>query len=370
MGKSLIIAKNFILQLSKSKANLIVYIILPPFLAVLFMIMLSTNSSSVISVGIRDLDKTNSSQQIISHIEESDKYNVTNYSKDTILDDVANKKIRASIVIPEGFENSLINGEAIEVELYSLEGAAVLGWLEGFLEQKISGIAKIAKSDNYQQILKEYKNKYVTLNIYKIEDSSNKSDVSQSGFGMYLFASVFSIWGICALAYKEKIFKTYQRIITTPITHFQYAFGNILVCLFFAIIHMLISFPLIFIVFNMKSILPVGSVIVLMISLYICVITLGTLLVSLSRSQSSVAAINILILTITSMLGGCYWSINFMPQFMQDIAKATPQYWFNSGIISLSKGESIITNIIVLLSFSIIYLVIYIINSKSKRNKL
>jgi len=368
MYNSLIIAKNFILQISKNKINFLIYILMPPALAVLFMMMISSSNTYNIPIGIKDMDNTKSSAHIIEYIESSNKYKVIDYT-DSFISDITEKNIRAGIIIKKGFEQSIIDGEPLEVELYSLEGVAVLGWLDAFLNEKISIIYNIGKSDKYYDILEQYKYKYLKLEVFEITDLSNKADASQSGFGMYLFASIFSIWGICALVYKEKIFKTYQRILTTPITHFQYAIGNMIASMAFAIAHMAISLPIIYMVFDMNQLIPIGKMIGLMISLYISIISLGILLVSLAKSQSSVTAINVLILTISSMLGGSYWSIEFMPQFMQDIAKVTPQYWFNTAILKMIQDSSIFLNIFMLLGFAIIYILIYtIIESKKISN--
>ncbi len=370
MGNSLIIAKNFILQMSKNKINFLVYVLLPPILAVLFMFMIGNNSSQSIEIGIVDNDNSTSSSHLIEYIENSDNYQVSYFKEDLLLKAITNKTIRAGIIIPTNFEQSLIEGSPIDVELYSIEGVAVLGWLENFLNQKIASLVMIGTSNNYELILKTYQNSQVTLIVNEVGDIAGKMDATQSGFGMYIFASIFSIWGICALTYKEKIYKTYHRVISSPVTSIEFMFGNILSCFFFAILHLSISLPVIYFIFNIGSIIPLGIMIILMISLYIAAISLGTLLVSLARSQSSVTAINVLILTITSMLGGCYWSIEFMPKFMQNIATITPQYWFNTAISKLFKYEGIIFNISMMIIFALAYILIYLLIDKFKKQKI
>ena len=370
MYKSLIIAKNFILQVSKNKLNFFVYILLPPLLAVVFMFMMSGGNSSAIPIGVTDLDNSHSSLQIIQYIRSNNKYDVKYYmDNESLINEIVNRNIRAGVFIKKGFEQSLIEKMPIKVELYSLEGAAVLAWLDNFINSKISSISSIAASPHYYKILDNYENKYILLDIKNVNDVSNKMEASQAGFGIFIFASIFSIWAICMLAFKEKIFKTYQRILTTPVTHIQYIMGNVIASMFFALIHMAISIPIIYMIFDIKNFIPIGNLIILMFVLYASVITLGVLLVSLGKKQNSIMAINVLVLTITSMLGGCYWSIEFMPQFMQDIAKITPQYWFNTAISNLNRNKNIYLNIMVLLFFTVVYFVIYIIILKFRKDK-
>jgi len=370
MYKSLIIAKNFILQVSKNKINFLIYVLLPPILAIVFMFAISSGNSQTIPIGITDLDNSHSSLQIIKYINDNNKYEVQYYNDNkSLINDITNRNIRAGIFIRKGFEKSLIEKEPIKVELYSIEGATVLGWLDNFINSKISSMREIAFSPYYYEILDNYENKYIALDVTNVNDVSNKMEASQAGFGIFIFASIFSIWAICMLAFKEKILKTYQRILISPITHIQYVMGNVIASMSFALMHMVISIPIIYLIFDIKNFISIGNLIILMFALYASVITLGVLLVSLGKRQNSLMAINVLVLTITSMLGGCYWSIEFMPQFMQNIGKITPQYWFNAAIINLSKNESIYLNVIVLMSFAIIYLLIYIIILKLKKDK-
>ncbi len=369
MGNSIIIAKNFILQISKNKINFLVYVLLPPIMAVMFMLFISSSSSQVIKVGIVDNDNSVASKYLSAYIENSDNYQISFYEKDSLIKAITNKDIKAGIIIPLNFEKSIKEGKPNDVLLYSIEGVAVLGWLESFLNQQIASLSLIGPSDNYEKILNTYPNSQVSLIVTEVGDVASKMDATQTGFGMYIFASIFSIWGICALTYKEKIYKTYHRVMSSPVSSIEFITGNILSCFFFALLHLSISLPIIYLIFNIGVIISIEKMILLMICLYIAAVSLGTLLVSLAKSQSSVMAINVLVLTITSMLGGCYWPIVFMPKFMQDIATITPQYWFNSAITKLFKSEDITINIIMMIVFAITYILIYLIISKFKKQK-
>ena len=97
------IAGNNIRQLLKKPSNILVYVLLPPILAVVFMMMISSGQSSGISIGISDNDKSVSSSELIRYIEENDKYEITMYEKDKLDEAVAGKVVRAGIDIPEGF---------------------------------------------------------------------------------------------------------------------------------------------------------------------------------------------------------------------------------------------------------------------------
>lgn len=190
---------------------------------------------------------------------------------------------------------------------------------------------------------------------------------------MYTFASLFGIWSICALGFREKVHRTYQRIMSGPVSPWQYMSGHILACLFFAAIHAIVSLTAMYNVFNLSGLLPLGQFIILIIVFYLAVIPLGLFLVSLGRSENSVLAVNVVYLTLTCMLGGCYWEVEWMPLAMQKIARGTIQFWFTDGIAGLMKGNGlgeISTNLIVLACCGVAFIVLYILIENSRKNRM
>lgn len=378
MGNALKIAGNNIRRMLKKKSNIFVYILLPPVLAVAFMLLISSGESSTVMIGITDSDMTASSASITRYIEESEKYETRTYTIEELETAVADKQVRAGIHIPGGFEEYLTeDGDIIKVEIFSIEGIAVTGWLKGFLNQKIAMLYKagtlLEDKTQYTRVISEYNDKYVSVEAVEVSDISNKMSGTRAGFGMYTFASLFGIWAICALGFREKINKTYQRIMSGPVAPWQYIVGNSLACLFFASLHAVISLSIIYMIFDMKDLLPAGQFILLITVFYLAVIPLGFLLVSLGKSEAALLAVNVVFLTLTSMLGGCYWPVEFMPDFMQKMARGTIQFWFTDGINELMKyGDisAIKINLIVLACSSVVFIFIYIIIEKTKKNRM
>lgn len=378
MRNSLLIAGNGIRRILKKKVNWLIYVLLPPALAILFTLIVSGGQTAVINIGISDNDDSLSSANLISYIQESEEYYVILYSPEDLETAVGSKAVRAGINIPDGFEAFLRDGEEkVSVELMSIEGVAVTGWLKGFLEQKISMMYKAGRllenGANYDLVVEQYQDKHVIVEGMEVTDISNKVSGTRAGFGMYTFASLFGIWAICALGFREKIYHTYQRIMSGPVSPWQYMIGNTLACLFFAFLHAVISITVLYQIFNLSVILPIGYFIILVAIFYIAVIPLGLFLVSLGRTESSVMAVNVVFLTLTCMLGGCYWEVEWMPEVMQKIARGTIQFWFTNGITGLMKGNGIgeiSTNLIVLACCGVGFTILYVIVENSKKNKM
>ncbi len=372
------IAGNSIRQLLKKPSNILVYVLLPPILAVVFMMMISSGQSSRITIGISDNDKTVSSAELIRYIEENDKYQIIMYEKQDLDEAVAGKVVRAGIDIPDGFGDFLSNaGETRPVEVMSIEGAAVTAWLKGFMEQKISTMYLAGKmlqgTGKYNEIIAGYSNKYIQVETVEVLDQASKMEGTSAGFGMYTFASLFGIFSICALTFREKVNKTYQRIMSGPVAPWQYSIGNTMACMFFAGLHSIISLTLIYNIFGIGELIDLWQFIVLITVFYLSVIPLGLFLMSLGKSYAAVLAVNVLVLTLTCMLGGCYWDVTLMPDVMQKMARGTTQYWFTSGIVKLMNEGSlsaITTNLIVLAVFGVVFTLAYILVDRLKKNRM
>lgn len=378
MRNVLSIAVNNIRQLLKKPSNIILYVLLPPIMAVVFMMMISSGSSYSIPIGITDNDNSVSSKELVNHISQNDKYYVLMYNDGEIDEAIAEKTIRAGIEIPSGFEEFLRNsGDIKPVSVMSIEGASVTAWLKGFLDQKITTMylagSILRDTGKYTEVIESYSDKYIHVEAKEVLDESRKMEGTSAGFGMYTFASLFGIFSICALTFKEKVNRTYQRIMSGPVTPGQYTIGNTLACLFFAGLHSIISLTLIYTLFGIGQLIVLWQFIVLITVFYLAVIPLGLFLMSLGKSYGAILAVNVLVLTLTCMLGGCYWDVTMMPDFMQKMARGTVQYWFTNGIVKLmNEGKlfAISTNLIILAVFCVGFTIAYIVVDRLKKNRM
>ncbi|MMZ68759.1 ABC-2 type transporter [compost metagenome] len=51
--------------------------------------------------------------------------------------------------------------------------------------------------------------------------------------------------------------------------------------------------------------------------------------------------LNSLIITPTCMLGGCFWPLSVMPDYMQKIANVVPQKWTIQAVETISAGGTL-----------------------------
>ena len=62
---------------------------------------------------------------------------------------------------------------------------------------------------------------------------------------------------------------------------------------------------------------------------------------SMVKNASNMGMINSLVVTPTCMLGGCFWPISLMPDWMQKIANFVPQKWVIEAIQRMASGQTL-----------------------------
>jgi ABC-2 type transport system permease protein len=68
---------------------------------------------------------------------------------------------------------------------------------------------------------------------------------------------------------------------------------------------------------------------------------LASTVAGLIRNGQNAAMINSMIVTPTCMLGGCFWPLAIMPEFMQKIANFIPQKWAIEAVEIAATGGTL-----------------------------
>lgn len=68
---------------------------------------------------------------------------------------------------------------------------------------------------------------------------------------------------------------------------------------------------------------------------------IASAIAGLVKNASNMGMINSLVVTPTCMLGGCFWPISLMPEWMQKIANFVPQKWVIEAIQLMAAGQSL-----------------------------
>jgi len=71
----------------------------------------------------------------------------------------------------------------------------------------------------------------------------------------------------------------------------------------------------------------------LIFSVYLlCVTAIGMFLITFVKTNAQLGAFSSILIVATSLLSGCCWPIELVPEFMQKLAMFFPQYWALKGL--------------------------------------
>jgi ABC-2 type transport system permease protein len=105
-----------------------------------------------------------------------------------------------------------------------------------------------------------------------------------------------------------------------------------------------------------------AAVIILSVLMVIVSAAFAIMLATLVKTQRSAGSIAVLASLVLAPLGGCWWPLFILPEWMQALAKLTPHGWAMSGFNKLmlfgANFGDVIPEMLVLLGFAALFSVI------------
>jgi len=148
--------------------------------------------------------------------------------------------------------------------------------------------------------------------------------------GYTIFGVFFIVLTLASSFIQEKNDRTFQRILTAPLTKTALLVGKLLPYYLVNLIQIVLMFAVGVIIFD----LYLGSIAgLLLVSLALSAAAngLGLLVAALGRTEAQVNGLAVLLAIILSALGGMMVPVFVMPGFMQTLAQFTPHAWALAG---------------------------------------
>jgi len=376
MRNLFLLAFNTLKIIFRKKSNIIVYLILPV-VSVIFIMSAYSSMDPKLKVGINN-KATNGviAKDFVAALIRQDKFKIQEVKEEEINNLVAEGKVDCVITIPTNFDESVQNGAISKIQITAIKGQEATAWVQHYVNYYVKSLMMIGKASGrdkvvFNKLYEGFKVQALTVheNVVQGETLDKLKTVQSIGFLI-----MFMLQGSTAtsgLILKEKKEKTYFRIFSTPVNSRMYIGANILanMCIIVA--------QSILVVFSSKYILKLTTGVpdlqllaILVIFGFVCV-TLGILLVAFSSTTSQAGTMATLIITPTCMLSGCFWPIEIMPKYMQQIANFLPQTWALEAIRQLQNGKTflIIVPILgIIVAFALAFFLIGMYKMKSNES--
>jgi ABC-2 type transport system permease protein len=376
MRNLFLLALNTLKITFRKKSNIIVYLILP--VAIISFVMFAYSSADPqLKVGLNNKAVNGvMAKDFVTALSSQDKFKIQVVKETEIKDFVAEGKLDCVINIPENFDESVLNASISKIQITSIKGQETTAWVQTYINYYVKSLMSLVKASGgnkatFNKLYEGFKVQTLTVHTNVVKDESSDKSKTLQSIGFLIMFMLQGAVTTSGFILKEKKSKTYFRIFSTPVSSRIYIGANILanMCIMVA--------QSILVIFSSKYIFKLTTGVsdlqllaVLTLFGFVCV-TLGILLVAFSSTSRQAGAMATLIITPTCMLSGCWWPIEIMPKFMQQIANFLPQTWALETIKELQTGKTLLAVaplLGILASFALIFFLIGMYKMKSSES--
>ena len=360
-----IVAGNILQRMLKKPGNFVIHLILPVATSVFMFMIFSSNSSSLIQMAVVDHDMSDTSTALLNSIEEMGKFNLVFVDADEADQMIVDNSVSFAYLIPEGFEETILNGDSPTIEVLSVGQNEGTAWISSISDFQIKNVIDMAMASDY------YKEAYLTL-LDKLDegdlrlvsesvsDESYAKEVVSQAIGMYIMLLMISVTSVSFKIIEERQNGTFARIGMAPVYSKIYTLANILVSMLVVVVQILLVLLSLKIA-NMNFFMPQVVLFTILFVFSLATISLGLMLAAFTKVKEGAGALISLVITPTCMIAGCFWPFEYMPSYLQKIGYLTPQRWALDAISGMQVSQnfvSILPNIAVLLGFAILFFLI------------
>lgn len=285
--------------------------------------------------------------------------------------------VNAIIDIPVGFEQALLRGEpttliyrsdenfsqpsvivqTVQAAVSRISGASLAARVSTYALSQANS-TDVADADDLVNIFYETARKFWSNPPSRVVYRSTGTVITNSGFAqsvpgmgsMYVMFTVLA--GATALLLERKQW-TLQRLVMMPVRKWQILGGKLFARFIMGMIQYGVAFGF-GMVLGIRLWDNLIGVLALMIGFSLCMTALAFLIATLVKTDMQAVSTTVMLSLVIAPLGGAWWPLEIVPDFMKVVAFATPMGWvmhgYNRLLIYNGGLEDIILPVVVLLS--------------------
>ncbi len=406
MNKIITIALNDLRVFFREKGQLIGLIIIPLVFTIGVGFANSGGSGpTMVRVDVIDSDNSAYSGQFLADVQaansairfcpmDNDEADFCQLGENSTLDKsrslqrVTNNDTLALISIPAGFENAVKAGEAATITYKSNDNVTAPGYIlqavqaaagkmgsaqvastvGSYIVENTAGITFADDADKeafrqqiYDEAAAAVSTNPVTVSYSESElpegaaNSSTQVGFGQSIPGMGSMFVMFTVFGSLYVLIREKVNWTIQRLVMMPLTRGQILGGKILMWFLVGMLQYTVVFLIGLIVgvnFGHDLVALVLTMIIYTLSITAFSFAVSTLL----KTEAQANSVSLLLSLMLASLGGAWWSLDVVPDFMRVIGHLSPVAWamdsYKSLLFENGNLMTVLPNLAVLAVFT------------------
>ncbi|WP_019915098.1 ABC transporter permease [Paenibacillus sp. HW567] len=338
MDKILTIAWNMIKRTIGSRKGFITYILLPGIVVAAIISLTGGMEDSPPTILYANMDKGAAGAHLIAELKNSGDYKLVQRSNEASLKEgVTLQEGTAGIWIPAAYTSQLAAGQQPSLSLYELktsENSVMLKMKVNAIADEMLETAQTVKAggggtgDAEAQlgaILKQAEQHNVgsTRTDYDLYPRQTLGIIT----GLTLMFLMGLVTSSVSLIMDDRRGRTMMRMFSAPVRSSEIAFGNFLGSFMVGVIQIIIVLTLGKWVLRYDYGVPAYLYFLVLAAFMLVSMGIASTVAGLVRNPRNAGMLNALILTPTCMLGGCFWPLYLMPDYMQKAANFVPQKW-------------------------------------------
>jgi ABC-2 type transport system permease protein len=367
---SLLIALNVIRRTIQGKKGLLTFIIIPTICISIFIGISGREPSGISQIYYTNSDQGALGEHLITQLSSNPNYQLTSIDTlDQLKENVIARNTQAAFLILDHFTEDLLAGQKSQIELFQLNVNEASFTLKLHIDQAIQMLEHsihITKSQT-----PDAKALNAELDHFLLQQEKQLIHADVTDYDLYVNPALFLVTGFLlmfmmnlvngtvTIVLEDRQQKTMARIFVAPVRSYEIALGNFMGSMMMGIMQITGVLLLTKYVIGFNYGISFFSHLLILTTFLLAIMGIASTVAGLIRNSSTVAAINSLIVTPTCMIGGCFWPVAIMPDFLQKIANFVPQKWAIDAILSMAGGQSLIQvwmNLAILGLFALILL--------------
>lgn len=340
------------------------------------------------TVLIVDEDKSFYSENFISELNKHKDFNFVLTDINTASTEIEEGKASVGLLIKEGFNENIKNRGEVNLGIMKVKDDTVILSLQELMSSitlKMAGGIRIAdvtaefihsakptadvekiKSSAYESVMDYWKFKNpisVSSKDVSTGVDSGYDGLKHSMIGFTIFFSMYTMVFAIGTILNDKQYKTWERMLISPVSKTSILGGSMIVAYLTGAVQIGVLILCAKYVMKIDWGNSMSGVLMVCAAFVFAVTSLGLMLSGFIKTQAQLGSMAPIVLTSTSMLGGCMWPLEIVNnKVLLFLAELTPQKWAIQGIEGIaSKGmgfSSAILPSVVLIIMGLIYFTI------------
>ena len=328
-----------------------------------------------LSITVATHEEEGISRQIIELLAEDDIVDLTEMEYGAAVRAVEDEDIGGFVAFPADFSSSLAEGRPTKLEVIAQVGdpemeAALMGFARAVAAASsnttiaVQAIAQIAGEEALPQDMAAF-GRGSSLLSFETEQIGPVEAFNASNFTVpgYLTMFVFFAAALAADAItRERANHTMERLMANGTRRESVVAGKYLGCVYRGAMQLAVLWGVGLLAFRIDLGFSPAAVVLVSVLMVLTSAAFGVMLAALVRTQASATSAAVLASLVLAPVGGCWWPLFIVPDWMQALARVTPHGWANSAFNKLmlfgAEGGDVVLEMAALAAFGVGFLAI------------